>query len=131
MGGVEICREEPSTGRYAPIDDVRATSAYDRAAVRRARRDSTRSLLAAPVSGGCFSFAPVQALVLAGYVLSVETSSSEDLLVDRMALALTRHGTVAVKSGNPSPHERDDLILRDVRRRFTPALIDLGAPTAA
>jgi hypothetical protein len=112
MGGVEICREEPSTGRYAPVDDVRTTSSYDRAAVRRARRDSTRSLLAAPVSGGCFSFAPVQALVLAGYVLSVETSSSEDLLVDRMALALTRHGTVAVKARTRSAEAGREAVAR-------------------
>jgi hypothetical protein len=73
----------------------------------------------------------VQALVLADYVLSAETPSSEDILVDRMVLALTRHGAVAAKSGNPSPHERAELIHGDFRRRLTPALIALGALTAA
>jgi hypothetical protein len=127
MGDVEICKERPGTDQHAPRDGRETAGAFNLNALKRTMEEGTWSLLAAPVSGGCFNFAPAQALVLADYALATGTSGSEDHLVDRVALALAQQGTAAAESGNSSPRERANSILKDVRHGLIPALIDLGA----
>jgi hypothetical protein len=46
-------------------------------------------------------------------------------------MALSRHDTAAAKSGNSPPHARANSILKDICRELIPALIDMGAFTAA
>ena len=127
MGDVEICKERPGTDQHTPRDGRETAGAFNLNALKRTMEEGTWSLLAAPVSGGCFNFAPAQALVLADYALPAGTSGSEDHLVDRVALALAQQGTAAAKSGNSSPRERANSILKGVRHGLIPALIDLGA----
>jgi len=127
MGDVAICKERPGAEQYASLDGRKTADAFNLNALKRTMEEGTWSLLVVPVSGGCFGFAPAQALVLADYALSAGTSSSDDHLVDRVASALAQQGAAAAKSGNSSPRERANSILKGVRHGLIPALIDLGA----